>query len=283
MRFAAVLCLLGLVAAVPKEAAPKSHHHKPAKIAAIQQGSPTVERVDQKQGKCPEPQIWHWDTVSGKEFCLRPEPVVSEYGTRCPPPYELDGQYHYSLLQSQHWELRPLGWDEMVDMDKEELREFMKSHQVPFSIRTKVLDHHDERAFACFDYARKQLDDSKTTRDDCESAGMRWTQSAKGKKCVPMPPYCKTPWNFNFEDKKCDPPQPHFRRIKHGVLDDTWISPVLRAFDQGKTNDAARDDVDRIHQAVESNPHDKVMQKARHLDENGVWVWEVNRIATSHG
>jgi hypothetical protein len=224
--------------------------------------------------KCEPPTVHHFDPSKRETKCLRP--TLEDSSGYCPFPYELDGQSPYTQLQTEHWELRPLAWLTMVGMDKDELRQFMRDHQIPSTIRTKVLDLHDERAYACRNTAY-------TTEKDCIDNKSEWVQGMKGKECVPMPPRCDGFWNFHEDPTagaSCIPPSPHFKAERHGVIDDTWVSAVMR--DRPDERDQYKNKADRAHQEGFTDYQDKVHQKNRHTEEADIWDFEINKNTIAH-
>lgn len=229
MRFAIVLlCLVGVVHAQnhPDPKGPKASAHSNLHVT---------------REKCPDPLIMR--KKDGAQYCARP--TITNRGT-CPYPYILKGEYPYTLLQAKHWELRSLSWDEMVHEDKEDVREFLRTHDVPFSVRTKVLDLHD------------------TDGGD--------------KECVPAPPQCLDPLVYDETAAACVPPKP---TMVSPIIDDSYVQPVMKDFEEDGSEDTSGPS--RIHQEVLTDENDKVLQEDRHDDEEDIWDFEVNRVATASG
>lgn len=179
-----------------------------------------------------------------KQICIAPK--IADEGA-CPEPYILDGEQDYFLLKSEHYELRQLSWDEMTGMNNEELRAFLREQEVPHTVRVKVLDLHDEKK-----------GDEKTV----------------AKICVPTPPVCPDPLEFDPDAGACIPPRPHY---ENPVINDAWIAPVL-VVDGEHHNEKAP----RMHMEVETDPTDKLLVKERRGEEEALWNFEKVRRATAH-
>jgi hypothetical protein len=175
------------------------------------------------------------------QLCGAPEAGTS--GT-CPSPFIMDGQADYYMLKSEHYELRPLSWRNMAGMDNEELRSFMRTHDVPFTVRTKVLDLHDKKG------------------------------ETKNTGCVPVPPSCHKPLEFQPASGTCAPPKPHYI---NPIINDAWIAPVSVV--DGHHHD---EKAPRVHQGVEMDPNDKLLVKERQAEEQALWNWEKVRKHTGH-
>lgn len=149
----------------------------------------------------------------------------------CPTPYILDGEVGFFTLRAEHFELEKLTWHEMIHMSNVELRDFLKDHEVPYTIRIKVLDLHDAQG------------------------------GTKNTGCVPSPPRCHNP--LEYSDGECLLPKPHY---VNPVIDDAWIGPVLvtdGAYHQEKAK--------RVHQPVLEDEGDAKMVAERHAETKAIW------------
>jgi hypothetical protein len=181
-----------------------------------------------------------FNTAGLTQLCVGPK-TGADGG--CPSPFIKDGEVEFFKLQSEHYELRPLSWHQMIGMENEELRTFMRTHDVPFTVRTKVLDLHDAKG------------------------------EDKNGDCVPVPPLCHKPLEFH-SDGTCQPPKPHYI---NPIINDAWIAPVSVV--DGSHHD---EKAPRAHQPVESDPADQLMVKERNAEENALWNWEKVRKHTGH-
>lgn len=256
MRF--VVVLVALIGAAHAQSDTNGSGISATDAARADDEIPTVgdfEKNDYVE-KCPAPTYMRYrDNVKKPgeviQTCMRPRPSGAG---KCPFPYVIEGSSEYAELQAEHYELRPLGWTEMMAMEKAELREFMRTHNVPYLIRIKVLDLHDA-----------------TAAEEAETSAKRVAS-----RCVPSPPFCAVPWVWEKATNKCVPPEPH---MMNPILDDAWVSPVLKDYGDDDLNGSKPG---RIHQEVLTDENDKVLQKNRHSDEDSVWDFEVNRISTAH-
>jgi hypothetical protein len=188
-------------------------------------------------GKITEKEFY---TAGMTQSCVGPKKTAQG---GCPSPYILDGEKEFFLLASEHYELRKLHWHQMVEMTKDELRGFLRSHEVPYTVRIKVLDLHDHKG------------------------------GSKNEECVPVPPLCHGSLEYH-EDGTCRPPKPHFM---NPIINDAWVQPTL-VVDGAHHNEKAP----RAHQPVENDPNDNVMIKERHTEENNLWNWEKVRKHTAN-
>lgn len=183
--------------------------------------------------KCPDPTV-HVGGTGAAQACVAP--AVDGAGG-CARPFVLKGAAPFWELRTEHYELRKLTWDEMVSMSEDELRSFMKKHDVPYTVRIKVLDLH------------------KSHGGD--------------KVCVPAPPICDDPLVYNEGTNECVEPAPMFH---NPILDDSWISPTLKAPAETGANKASH-----AHQPVQDDPQTGILTTARHNEEQDLWNWEVNK------
>jgi len=179
-------------------------------------------------------------TAGMTQTCVGPK--LADSGG-CPSPFIMDGESEFFKLSSEHYELRKLSWSNMSGMKKDELRKFMRVQDVPFTVRTKVLNLHDTNG------------------------------GVQSKECVPVPPMCHGSLEYN-EDGTCRPPSAHY---ENPVINDAWVQPTLVV--DGSHHD---EKAPRVHQAVENDPNDNLMIKERHTEENNLWNWEKVRKHTAH-
>jgi hypothetical protein len=242
MKFAYLFAAVALVASADAKKAFK-HGMKVNNpdAARAQQDSDTGVGHDFAE-KCTDPT--HMEVINGEQKCVAPSPDESG---NCPRPFVLKGQAPYFDLRTEHFELRKLSWDEMVSMPSTELEQFLRKHDVPFTVRTKVLKMHEEKG---------------------------------GEKvCVPSQPFCLDPLEYNSATNECQEPIPKFG---NPVLNDAWISPVEKAVEEQKGVNAWEEKASHEHAPVATDPNDVVMQKARQNQEKDLWNWEVNKNSFAH-
>lgn len=182
-----------------------------------------------------------FNTAGEKQMCVGPKLGADGH---CPPPFILDGEKEFFRLQAAHYELRKLTWHNMIGMGNEELRNFMRKHDVPYTVRIKVLDLHDDKG------------------------------GHKNQECIPVPPSCHAPLEFHEEDGSCRPPKPHYI---NPIINDAWVQPPLVVDGEWHNEKTAR-----LHQPVQGDPNDELMIKERHETENALWNWEKVRKHTAH-